>query len=192
MYQRMDVDALEIAGERLQWAEEALADLNAATSFILAEKAWASFLVASSAFYSKLDQGSKGNGKSVVWFGLKKRQRKDDPVLRYLKFARNSDQHGIQRVTERQNAGWPDIPFGKQVKTFIQMRDPVTGEPNGPEMRAFLYSEHIAAVRVWDRGQFCDPPREFVGDRDGAHPPDMGELALEKLRDILEEAATFV
>jgi hypothetical protein len=188
----MDIDALEMAGERLQWAEEALAELNAATTFTQAEKAWAAFLVASSAFFSKLDQGSKGNGQSVWWFGLKKRQRKDDPVLRYLKFARNSDQHGIQRVTERQNAGWADIPFGKQFKTFIQMRDPETGEPNRPEMRAFLYSEHIAAVRVWDRGQFCDPPREFVGDRDGAHPPDIAEVALEKLRDILEEAAALV
>src|SRR2546423_14167375 len=102
----MDVTAIELAGERLEWAEEALADLRAAEAFPAAEKAWTAFLSAASAFFSKLEQGAKGNSTSRYWFGTKVKQRKDDAVLRYLKAARNSDEHGIERVTERANAGW--------------------------------------------------------------------------------------
>lgn len=183
-----------MAADRLQMAEEALEDLKQAGDFRAAEKAWTSFLVAAGAFYSKLDQGAKGHGKSSVWFGLKKEQRRNDPVLRYLLFARNSNEHGIERVTEWKDAGWADVPFGQQHKTFIQRIDPDTSEPIGEPMRAFLYSQHLVAVTAWDRryGTSCEPPRDGVGpDRDGAHPPDIAEVALEKLRDILEEAAQF-
>lgn len=184
-----------MAADRLQMAEEALAHLKQATDFRAAEKAWTSFLIAASAFYSKLDQGAKGHGRSSAWFGLKKRQRRDDSVLRYLHFARNSNEHGIERVTERKDAGWADVPFGQQKRTFIQRVDPETNEPIGQPMRAFLYSQHLVAVTAWDRrhGNSCNPPRDGVGaDRDGAHPPDIAEVALEKLRDILEEAAELV
>lgn len=60
----MDLAALEHAGVRIQWAEEALEQLKAVTNFPEAEKAWAAFLLAASTFYSKLEQGSKGNGVS--------------------------------------------------------------------------------------------------------------------------------
>ena len=110
----MELTAITMAADRLQMAEEALEDLKRAGDFRAAEKAWTSFLVAAGAFYSKLDQGTKGHGKSSVWFGLKKEQRRNDPVLRYLLFARNSNEHGIERVTERKDAGWSDVPFGQQ------------------------------------------------------------------------------
>jgi len=191
----MDLDAVALAGERLEWAEDALTQLRGAQDFPSSEKAWTALLLAASAFYSKLEQGSKAKGKSTAWFGRKKKQRKDDPVLRYIHFARNSDEHGIERVTDRRNAGWLDVGFGEQRKTHIQKVDPVTNLPTGPEIRAFLYGQHLVAVTAHDRrfGDSCDPPIGLIGDDlDGSHPPDIAAVVLEKLRDILEEAGELV
>ena len=59
-----------LAGERVQWGEEALTNLKAAKNFAAAEKAWTDFLIAAGAFYSKLEQGGKvSGGASSAWFG---------------------------------------------------------------------------------------------------------------------------
>ena len=50
--------------------------------FAHAEEAWTDFLLAASTIYTKLEQGAKTSGQSAAWFGRKKKQRRDDPVLR--------------------------------------------------------------------------------------------------------------
>jgi len=145
---------------------------------------------------SKLEPGAKIDGRSSAWFGRKTRQRKDDAVLRYIKAARNSDEHGIERVTERADAGWGDLhgrlKFGEQFKTTVATVDQTTLEPNGPEVTAYIYGPYLKAITAHDRrfNVRCDPPQ--LHERDGNYPPDIAEVALEKLRAILEEAANLV
>src|SRR5690606_27755019 len=118
----MDPQAVEQAKIRLKKAETAIARLKSADSFEQAEDAWTDFLSATSTIYSKLEQGAKVNGKSSAWFGRKKKERKDDPLLRYLHYARNSDEHGVQRLVERRTKG--DRPlFGGAPLKFGEKRE---------------------------------------------------------------------
>ena len=80
----MDAEAITQAKSRLSRATRAVEDLKTATNASQAEDAWTDFLVAASTVYSKLEQGSKNFGKSQGWYGRKKKERKDDPLLRYV------------------------------------------------------------------------------------------------------------
>jgi len=61
----MDPKAVIAAQERLSHARLAVAILNEkATTMPQATKAWIDFLSATSAIYSKLEQGTKANNKS--------------------------------------------------------------------------------------------------------------------------------
>jgi hypothetical protein len=195
----MDLNALEQAGIRLGRAQVALADLRAAENFRDAEEAWTDFLSAANTFFAKLEQGAKANGRSGAWFGRKVKQRKDDPVLRYIKAARNSNEHGIERVTEDADAGWEDalsepVKFGQQFKTTVRRVNEETGEPFGPGVEAFLYGRYLKAIVAHDRRFHvsCEPPVGLLDGRDGHYPQDIAEVAIENLQTIIEEAAELV
>ena len=91
----MHPNAIAQAHQRLANANEALSRLEAANTLLTVERAWSEYLIAISAIYSKLEIGSKGNGASDAWFGRKKKQRKDDPLLSYLQQARHAEEQGI-------------------------------------------------------------------------------------------------
>ncbi len=144
----MDSQALEQAKGKLQRADKALYALKTATNYDEAEEAWSDFLLAASTIYSKLEQGSKSKGTSAGWFGRKKKERKDDPLLRFLHHARNSDEHGIERVAERGGnprdiEGTPLMFNEYREHMIVDVTDPKTGE--GKE-----YSGHIAWAFSYD------------------------------------------
>lgn len=114
-------------------------------------------------------------------------------MLRYLHFARNSDEHGIESVTKRHNAGW-GVPFGQTEESKINLLDQATLEPTGEQIDCFLYGEQIVAITAHDRryGDSCDPPLGKLNGRDGSNPQHIGEAAIEILKDVLEEAAQLV
>ena len=96
----MNLQAVEQAKIRLAKAEKTFDAMRSSTTLEDMEEAWTDFLIAVSAIYSKLEQGAKGNSKSEGWFGRKKRERRKDPLLKYLHAARNSNEHGIERIVE--------------------------------------------------------------------------------------------
>lgn len=188
----MNIQAIEQAGLRLERAQRALNDLRAATDYERAEQAWSDFLLAANTFFSKLQQGAKEDGKSNAWFGRKVDQRRTDPTLRYIRAARHSDEHGIERIIQRHDAGW-GLPFGEQKKTQIQKVDPQTSELVGEPIDAYLYGPRIVAITAHDRryNDKCDPPVGYIRG-EGSFPPDIAEDAVAKLRHVLEEAAELV
>jgi hypothetical protein len=193
----MEPLAVEQAKSRLVKAGEALQALKSATNYQMAESAWTDFLIAASTIYSKLEQGSKKNGKSRGWFGLKKRERKDDPLLRYLHQARNSDEHGIERVVERvpgSAAFGRTLRYGERVPVQIAPIDPITGKP-GEFVEGFIPGQNIALIRVYDRrfNDFCDPPTEHRGKPvDSRFVYELGIVAFDYLTELLSEAETLI
>lgn len=103
----MKVKAVDEAEKRLIRAWNALnAMLNHAQrlDFVATETSWTELLLHSNAVYTKLEQGAKDDPKSRQWFGGKKRERRDDPLLQYLHQARNSDEHTLEAVIETSNS----------------------------------------------------------------------------------------
>jgi hypothetical protein len=87
----------------------------------------------------------------------KRRERKDDPLLRYLHHARNSDEHGIERVAER-SGNERDLQTGEKLKfnerrekLIVSVQDRGTGEIKHRNLKAYLYGPSLQMVRVHDR-----------------------------------------
>ncbi len=203
----MNPQAVKLASERLSKAERALLRLESADKFVAAEEAWADFLLAINSIYSKLEQGAKVNGKSLSWFGRKKNERRKDPLLRYLHFARNSDEHGIEKITENHVSGSiGDIrpKFNERHRITIHKVDQTTWEPTGERSKGIFPGSHIKCVRVFDSrfGDHCDPPLDHFGDPilipenpeiSGAEYPDvLAETALPYLRRMIDEAKSLI
>src|SRR5262245_26190578 len=96
----MDARAIQQAKDLLQATKAAVDQLKNAGDFAEFNRAWSAFLFSSNRIYGKLSAGSRLNAKSRQWLGRKKRERKQDPLLQYLHQARNSDEHGLEPVTE--------------------------------------------------------------------------------------------
>ena len=198
------MDALAVAQSkaRLLKAEKSLEALKMATKIEDAEEAWTDFLLAASTIYAKLEQGSKGHAKSQAWFGHKKKERKEDPLLRYLHFARNSDEHGIERVSattgENNNLleGGRKLRFNERFPVKLTRIDEKTRQPIGETTDAVLAGPTLKPVRVYDRrfDDFCEPPTTHRGRPitysdflDG-----IAATALGYLRELVGEAEAFV
>lgn len=194
----MELAAVEHAERRLAKAEKSLSALGIATSFDEAEEAWTDFLLAVAGIYSKLEQGAKSKGSSLGWFGRIKKIRRDDPLLRYLHHARNSDEHGIERVVRRftQNGElWGRRPqYGERIPVTLQQIDDA-GQPFGDEFEAMFQGDTIKLIRVVDRryGDCFDPPQTHLGNEVLYYeePLDVGRLALAYLKTMVAEAAAL-
>ncbi len=199
----MDAQAVEQAKVRLKRAAKALEALKSAAGYEEAEEAWSDFLLAASTIYTKLEQGSKSNGKSAGWYGRKKNERRRDPLMRFLHQARNSDEHGIERVAER--GGNPrelfsgrKLKFNERIEYRIERDD---GKPIGSNGEQFtmgwFYGPSLTMIRVHDRlhKDSCDPPTEHMGkplERDDNSLIGVASLGLTYLRSLVAEAETLV
>lgn len=191
---------------RLEKAKAALARFEAAATLNEAESAWSDLLLSGNAVYSKLEQGSKANGKASAWFGRAKKARKDDPLLSYMHHARNSEEHGIEDVTKRMEAGQATItirePFdpakldglelriGKDARGHVQV-----SSSNEEVVSTQAYSKpSLALVRVKDpRFQdHFDPPYEHLGvTLPDQMPPTVARLFVAYVAHLIEEARSM-
>lgn len=184
--------AIEQAKTRLLKAEKALADLKSAKYFDDAESAWSDFLLAAAGIYSKLEQGAKGYPKSLPWFGAEKHLRRTDPLLRYIHFARNADEHGIELVTDRSIANL-ELGFNERRPYTMQKIDEKTHEPIGDKFDVVVAGPTIKLVRVHDSrfNDFADPPETHLGKVvpfASSFPQEVGDAALVYLRSMIERA----
>lgn len=150
------------------------------------EARWADFLMAANGVYTKLEQGSKGNEKSGCWFKRQRSNQKQDPLLRYLRQARNAEEHGIRRVTERVSS-----------KIMLEPGGSISLESDGTQWivksaeRVVPALDRVILVTVFGTtfNDRCDPPRRHLGQPlTNAAPQTVAALAITYLQSVLEEA----
>src|SRR3954451_15443611 len=138
------------------------------------EQAWSEYLSQVSRFYSKMEQGAKGGRESEPWFGRRKRERKDDPLLSYVHHARNVDEHGLDHITLRRaqslTFGFPEtdeatVSFEMMVDGNGQMhvRNPRVASPKGGIDSVEIANPSVGLVGVRDRGVGYEPPTIHLG-----------------------------
>jgi hypothetical protein len=192
---------------RLAKARDALSRLESAQGLNEAESAWSDVLLAGNAVYSKLEQGSKANGKATGWFGRVKKVRKDDPLLSYVHHARNSEEHAIDDITQRMKAGQATFtfrePYDPKKLEGVQIRIDATSRPghvlvassNEEVISTTMYDRpSLALVRVKDPrfNDHFDPPFEHLGNAlSDRSPLAVGRLFVAYLTRLVEDAQTF-
>ncbi|MCY1644043.1 hypothetical protein [Methylorubrum sp. SL192] len=189
----MDALAVEKAHRKLKRAERAVEALRSSTDAEQTEEAWEDFLAAFGTIYATFEEGSKGEGKSSSWFGREKNCRKKDPLLRYLHFARNAEEHGVRRIVERGS-------------TSISLRSPYAGvmlRSNGIDtwtvvgIRGDVHfaSDIVRLVEVRDDrfGDRCGPPDTHLGQPIArATPLTIAEYGLSYLTSMVDAASKLV
>lgn len=96
----MDPKAVSKAKARLRVAAHQLENAVKAKNHEEFSDHWYLFLIAAKNVYTILEQGAKTSPQSRQWFGAKKNERKNDPLLQYLFQARDDDEHGLGDVTK--------------------------------------------------------------------------------------------
>jgi hypothetical protein len=195
----VDSRAIEHANIRFEQAVLALSKLRDAESYETAERGWQDFLTATGGIFAKLEQGAKISGQSLAWFGRLKHQRKNNPVLKYIHFARNAQEHGLERVTRRDQdanlAGGP-LPFGKRIQYDNCKYTDAWGNQIGELFTAWAYGPSVKCVLAKDSryGDECPPPIEELArtGKFGADPVDLAEIALPIIREIIDDAIKLV
>jgi hypothetical protein len=160
--------------------------MKAADSFEKMEAAWTNFLLMGNRVYARLEQGAKGNGTSFGWYGKKKHERRKDPLLSYIKNARDADEHGMERVTCRDYGNMQiRFPEGATItqgtmsygNVNLQLAEPKPVEVkfNGPSVKL---------IEVTNYGDKYQPP----GTTD---PVAAAELFLNHLDALIVEAGAL-
>jgi hypothetical protein len=201
-----DSPAIRHSLMRLDKAREALKRLEAAKTLDEADSAWLDLLLAGNGVYSKLEQGSKCNGKATAWFGRAKKSRKDDPLLSYMHHARNSDEHGIEDITKRVKAGDAQItirePFDPKKLEGVQLS---IGTDIFGNVRVTSSNESVVSTRMFPEPSLTltavkDPrfndefnvPCQHLGvDIKDQSPSSIGKLFIDYISFLVDEARNF-
>ena len=149
--------------------------MRSASDFDSFEDAWRQYLVALQKVWVKTERSCQPVRDSFEpWQGKFKRQRTKDQLLRYLRHARNADEHSIQVILD-------DIP-GDTVTTS-------SGDTVYVGNLVVTTSPRIELRPVEDRGKWYNPPVEHLGkalaERD---PLKVAELGLTFYASFVEQA----
>jgi hypothetical protein len=160
------------------------------------ESGWSDFLTAAHRIYSKLEQGAKVTEVSKHWFEKKKYQRKTDPFLRYIHHARNVDEHGLTRVTEK-TAGGLALGVGPGAWRFDGTLGPggtmkitaLGGQVPGVSKFVKVIPSKVRLQDVVDRGVKYEPPKGVEGQE--LTPIEVVKSALVMLQELVEQAESL-
>jgi len=190
---------LELSLVKAEAAHRALLDRNSVEQVPIH---WTDFLLSVARIYGKLEKGVVGDTRATAWFNELKRERRKDQLLRYLHFARNSDEHGLEftTVNDGELTGFVDASGQEQV-SIIQFQ----GKAEWSNVELFEDGKRIeltprSTKSFWvlkratdDRyNDFCDPPTEHLGiGYLMREPVSISEVALPYFRNIILVAQYF-
>ncbi|MBI6118332.1 hypothetical protein [Salegentibacter maritimus] len=139
-------------------------DKNLLTEF---ESNWVDFLINLEKIWKKSELECQEIPQFQPWQGKYKRERKKDPLLRYLKNARDADQHSIQPITEEK---------GYEAKIISPLEGAIYTEGDIIEIKAEFKEPRIETNKFNNRGVVYQPPEKHL-DHYLTNPKDPIELA---------------
>ena len=155
---------LKQARDEIRSAKKAIARMKDATTLEDLEDEWRNYLSAIEKIWIKTERSLAQNPKFQPWQGRYKRIRKKDSLLRYLKHARNSDQHTIEDLVEAK-PGKHEIRIEGPVaisKLRIEKGQLLEYEGSKP-LQISITPERTELIRVKDGSKGYNPPFEHKG-----------------------------
>ena len=191
--------AVEKAELRLERARTSLQRAVNSRDFGEFESAWSDFLTYLNTVSVVLKKGAKDNPQSRQWFGDEQRIMRQDPLLRYLHQARNSDEHGIEPIAVLDPGG---VGFGHRQGLHIHnlvahpggfhgTMSTLSGEP----VNVRVTPSHARLITVLDDryGDSFDPPKEHLRQRlPDESPHTVGQHGLAYFERLVVEARSRV
>lgn len=198
----MDPRAVKQAEQRLRKAGKAFLKLCGTKDAEKIKENWVEFLTLSATIFEKIKAGAGKSGSSYGWFGKKIKDRKDDPLLSYVQHARNSEQHGIEDITQtwdrhRFVGAAGSVLTGLNVPEGAIVGEIIAFDASGHRVRLTTsQSKEVRLVAVHDKKHNVsfDVPKSHLGNQlpDNLTPEYVAGLALEYLKDLIAQAKELV
>lgn len=187
---------LDAAKKELESAKRALALMKNAESFEIFDEEWRDFLSCLEKLWNKTERGCQHiKNKFQPWQGKYTKLRRKDMLLRYLRQARDADNHSIQEVAEFK-PGHRTMNFVNPSGGYIKHMKIQNGQIAHYEGDPMIITDHpatIEAVKVKNSGKWYNPPSSHLGQPViSHHPVVIAELGLNFYEQFIQEAeATF-
>jgi hypothetical protein len=190
----MDGMALEAAKEKLQHAREKVAAMTAATDIRMLARLWEEFLTLQQQVFLRLKKAFE-HGHSKLWSDTVINDQRSDEMLRYLKHARNADEHGIHKITETNTGGLGIRPRQGDTlhvnRMVLDTRGPtpviaMDQETASNALIVFIPAS-VKVIAVRDRGVNYDPPTSHLGNPIVSSVISMAALTVSYLANRMQE-----
>ncbi|MBK6487219.1 MAG: hypothetical protein IPF98_10185 [Gemmatimonadetes bacterium] len=182
------------ASKALAAAQQSLALLGTAQSLDEMERYWLAFVESIEKGWTKLELACPKTGSAPTnWKQKRMKQRKNDPLLLYLRHARNVDQHTLESTVTMYG---PRIGLGLRpgatqgyVESFYIAPNGLPGPLIGSsEVRVSFEPAQVRLRPVTDRGTTYAVPTSHLGiSLSSILPQHVGPLALRYYEDALAE-----
>lgn len=185
--------SLDAAKKELEAARRAVELMKSAESFEIFDEEWRDFLNCLEKLWNKTERGCQQfKTKFQPWQGKYAALRRKDMLLRYLKQARDADNHSIQEVATVK-PGHRTMNFVNPGGGFIKQMTLHGSEITHYEGDPIVVTDHpatIEAVRVKNSGSWYNPPTTHLDQQIiSHHPVVLAELGLKFYEHFLNETA---
>lgn len=169
--------------------------MKASSNFSDYEDAWCDFLNRLEKVFEKLNRiCAPQQGKFSSLICKENLLRRTDPLLKYLKQARNADTHSIQETTELTPASYGlgselcADESGLYIEKFVMEEDKVTEYKGSAPLLLHYSPEKIEVKQVMNQGQVYSPPTSHLGKKlDSKHPTKLAKLGLDFYCDLFDK-----
>ncbi|TAM14255.1 MAG: hypothetical protein EPN56_11750 [Rhodanobacter sp.] len=166
--------------------------MSGAKSFGQFEAEWRTFLNCLEKAWVKTERACQPFAATFQpWQGQFHHMRKKDMLLRYLKQARDADNHSVQDITKIApgSVGYHFVnPAGGYIKE-MRVVNGLVEHYEGDPMVAEVRPPHPVAVRVKNNGEWYDPPTSHLGQPvNTSHPADLARLGLTYYQSFVAQA----
>lgn len=182
--------ALRHPRSELTAAARAIESMQNAKNFEYFEADWRQFLSCLEKVWTKTERACQPHAaRFQPWQGKYQALRKKDMLLRYLKQARDADNHSIQDIAEL-NHGFTGINFvdknGGHYKK-LTLIDGLITHYEGDDLVISVQPPHPVALRVKNNGQWFNPPTSHLKTTiESIHPVDLAILGLAFYSNFME------
>ena len=184
--------SLDAAKREIESAKRALSNMKTATSFEVFDEEWRDFLNCLEKAWNKTERGCQPvRNEFQPWQGRFSCLRKKDMLLRYLKQARDADNHSIQEVA-KVKPGYRTMNFLNPKGGFIKHMEMRGGAVISYEGDPMVVTDHpptVEVVRVKNSGHWYNPPTSHLDQPvTSHHPVAIAELGLKFYEKFVNEA----
>lgn len=176
----------------LEKCKKGLTAMQNHRSFEEYEENWRNFLTNLETVWIKSERECFGIKNFQPWQGQYKNERRIDPLLKYVKNARDVETHSIQEIVEKRPLGITLNPIDKSKPLFINNLTINNGVIHvGDSNQPIVIESHskIVAIPIVNHGVTYLPPDFHRGEplKDKSNPVEIARLAIIYYENYLNE-----
>ena len=160
---------------------------------------WLDFLVQWKGTYTKVQQAAKDGPSEAQWFGAVNKERRNDPLLRYLFEARNDGEHGTEASAKHHASSVRFRSHGTKVGIKVNPGGSIFLGPDGmpvvwgdgklvENVKFDPAESRLFEVKERDGARTVPPPTSHLGSPMEPKPYIAADLGLKWLRSLVATA----